>query len=164
MAENRQAQAPSDDPIQDRISKEYEWGFVTEIEEDKPAKGLNEDVIRAISARKHEPEWLLEWRLRAYRAWLTMGEEEPTWANIKHPKIDFQDIHYYVKASGSQEKNWDDVPDDIAILAPFVRSILPAHADPSAAVGPASLPTRSRPSPARTTRPRDVRDPSPDPG
>ena len=78
MADSRQpAQAAPDDAIQERISKEYEWGFVTDIEEDKPPKGLNEDVIRAISARKNEPEWLLEYRLRAYRAWLQMGPEEP---------------------------------------------------------------------------------------
>ena len=69
MSDSRQpAQAAPDDAIQERISKEYEWGFVTDVEEDKPPKGLSEDVVRAISARKNEPEWLLEWRLRAYRA------------------------------------------------------------------------------------------------
>src|SRR5262249_42270464 len=115
MAENRQAQAPADDPIQERISKEYQWGFVTEIEEDKIPKGLNEDVVRAISARKHEPEWLLEWRLRAFRAWQQMGEEEPNWANIKHPKIDFQDIHYYAapKKSGDRPKSLDEVDPEV---------------------------------------------------
>ncbi|HET6463205.1 MAG TPA: Fe-S cluster assembly protein SufB [Candidatus Krumholzibacteria bacterium] len=109
-----QTPAPAD-AIQERISKEYEWGFVTDIEEDKPAKGLNEDVIRAISARKHEPEWLLEWRLKAYRAWLQMDEEEPTWANIKHPKIDFQDIHYYSapKQAGDRPKSLDEVDPEI---------------------------------------------------
>jgi Fe-S cluster assembly protein SufB len=109
-----QTPAPAD-AIQERISKEYEWGFVTDIEEDKPAKGLNEDVIRAISARKNEPEWLLEWRLKAYRAWLQMDEEEPTWANIKHPKIDFQDIHYYSapKQAGDRPKSLDEVDPEI---------------------------------------------------
>ena len=103
------------DPIQERISKDYEWGFVTDVEEDKPPKGLNEDVVRAISARKKEPEWLLEWRLRAFRAWQKMGTEEPTWANIKHPPIDFQDIHYYSapKQAGDQPKSLDEVDPEI---------------------------------------------------
>ena len=73
MADMPQQAHAADDAIQERISKEYEWGFVTDVEEDKPPKGLSEDVVRAISARKNEPEWLLEWRLRAYRAWIKMG-------------------------------------------------------------------------------------------
>jgi len=60
--------AAANDPIQQRIDKEYEWGFVTEIESETIPKGLNEDVVRTISAKKEEPEWLLEWRLKAYRA------------------------------------------------------------------------------------------------
>jgi Fe-S cluster assembly protein SufB len=72
---------------------EYKWGFSTDIETDTVAKGLNEDVIRLISAKKNEPEWMLEYRLKAFRYWLTMTE--PTWANVKYPKIDFQDICYY---------------------------------------------------------------------
>jgi Fe-S cluster assembly protein SufB len=118
MAGKADAIQPHDDaydPIQERISKDYEWGFVTDIEEDKPPKGLSEDVVRAISARKKEPEWLLEWRLRAYRAWIKMAAEEPTWANIRHPKIDFQDIHYYSapKKSGDQPKSLDEVDPEI---------------------------------------------------
>ena len=72
---------------------QYKYGFESKIEMDKAPKGLNEDIIRLISAKKEEPEWMLEWRLGAYRRWLTL--EEPTWARVNYPKIDFQDIHYY---------------------------------------------------------------------
>ena len=72
---------------------QYKYGFVTEIESDKAPIGLNEDVIRFISAKKAEPEWMLEWRLDAYRRWLTM--EEPTWAKLDYPKPKFNDIYYY---------------------------------------------------------------------
>jgi Fe-S cluster assembly protein SufB len=71
----------------------YKYGFFTDIESVKAPRGLNEDVVRFISAKKKEPLWLLDWRLEAYRRWLTMTE--PTWANVHHPKIDFQDLHYY---------------------------------------------------------------------
>ena len=81
----------------DRVRKidvdQYKYGFETKIEMDKAPKGLSEDIIRLISAKKGEPEWMLEWRLGAYRRWLTL--EEPTWARVEYPKIDFQDIHYY---------------------------------------------------------------------
>ena len=72
---------------------QYKYGFETEIEMDKAPKGLSEEIIRFISAKKAEPEWMLEWRLGAFRRWLTL--EEPTWARVHYPKIDFQDIHYY---------------------------------------------------------------------
>ena len=71
----------------------YKYGFATEIELVRAPKGLNEETVRFISAKKGEPDWLLEWRLEAYRRWLTM--QEPTWANVVHPKIDFQDLYYY---------------------------------------------------------------------
>ena len=71
----------------------YKYGFTTEIESELAPKGLNEDIIALISAKKGEPDWMLQWRLGAYRRWLTM--EEPTWARVSYPKIDFQDIHYY---------------------------------------------------------------------
>ncbi|MCC7428563.1 MAG: Fe-S cluster assembly protein SufB, partial [Alphaproteobacteria bacterium] len=71
----------------------YKWGFVTDIEMETAPKGLNEDIIRFISAKKKEPEWLLEWRLKAFRTWLEM--EEPDWAAVRHPPIDFQDAYYY---------------------------------------------------------------------
>jgi Fe-S cluster assembly protein SufB len=72
---------------------QYKYGFETLIESDKAPKGLNEDIVRFISAKKREPEWMLEWRLHAFQRWLTMGE--PNWARVSYPKIDFQDIYYY---------------------------------------------------------------------
>ena len=74
-------------------SKEYEHGWAVNLEVDEAPKGLNEDTVRFISARKNEPEWLLEWRLKAYRLWLNMAE--PKWANVHHPPINYQDIIYY---------------------------------------------------------------------
>lgn len=79
--------------LEETVAKEYEYGFVTDIETELIPKGLNEDIIRLISKKKNEPEWLLEWRLKAFRQWLKM--EEPTWPNVKYPKIDYQDIIYY---------------------------------------------------------------------
>jgi Fe-S cluster assembly protein SufB len=83
--------------IQDLANREYKWGFVTEVEQEKIAKGLNEDVVRLISAKKNEPEFMLEWRLKAYRHWASLekAQAEPKWANIHYPPIDYQDIHYY---------------------------------------------------------------------
>src|SRR5690606_7717907 len=72
---------------------QYKYGFETSIEMDKAPKGLSEDIIRFISAKKNEPDWMLEWRLEAYRRWLTM--EEPGWARVDYPKIDFNDLYYY---------------------------------------------------------------------
>src|ERR1700709_1398441 len=81
------------DTVQSVTQSGYKWGFETTIEMDFAPKGLNEDIIRLISARKEEPEWMLEWRLKAYAAWLKM--EEPQWARVDHPPIDYQDLHYY---------------------------------------------------------------------
>ena len=72
---------------------QYKYGFVTEIESEKAPKGLNEDTIRFISAKKNEPDWMLEWRLSAYRRWLTM--REPRWARVEYPPIDYQELFYY---------------------------------------------------------------------
>jgi len=79
--------------LDDISNSEYKWGFISDIESDNAPKGLNEDIVRFISLKKNEPEWLLEWRLKAFRHWLTMVE--PTWPNVHYPKIDFQDIIYY---------------------------------------------------------------------
>ncbi len=76
------------DTIESLATKEYKWGFVTDIDADTVPPGLNEDVIRLISAKKKEPEFMLEWRLKAYRHWLTMTE--PNWANVHYPPIDYQ--------------------------------------------------------------------------
>lgn len=75
------------------VSGEYKYGFYTDIETETAPKGLNEDIIRFISSKKNEPEWLLEWRLKAFRYWQTM--KEPSWAHVHYPSIDFQDIIYY---------------------------------------------------------------------
>jgi Fe-S cluster assembly protein SufB len=79
--------------IEELANKEYKYGFVTDIDADTLPKGLNEDIIRQLSAKKNEPEFMLEWRLKAYRHWLTM--KEPEWANVNYPPVDFQDISYY---------------------------------------------------------------------
>ena len=75
---------------------QYKYGFETKIESVKAPKGLSEDTVRFISAKKGEPEWMLEWRLEAYRRWLNMIE--PTWANVTYPKIDFQNLYYLLGA------------------------------------------------------------------
>jgi Fe-S cluster assembly protein SufB len=83
----------STEVIEQLANTEYKYGFVTDVEQDIAPKGLNEDIIRLISAKKEEPGWLLEWRLRSYRAWLKMSE--PTWQNVKYDPIDYQAISYY---------------------------------------------------------------------
>jgi len=83
----------STEVIQDLANREYKYGFFTDVERDDIPRGLSEEVVRLISAKKNEPEWLLEWRLKAYRMWLTM--EEPTWHNLTIAPIDYQDIIYY---------------------------------------------------------------------
>lgn len=79
--------------LEEITSSEYKYGFVTDIEADEAPPGLDEDIVRFISAKKNEPEWMLEWRLKAYRAWLKT--KEPAWANVHYPKIDLQAIKYY---------------------------------------------------------------------
>jgi Fe-S cluster assembly protein SufB len=85
------------DTIRDLAEREYKWGFITDIEEERIPKGLSEDVIRLISAKKQEPEFMLEWRLKAYRHWASLekSQAEPKWANVKYPPINYQDIVYY---------------------------------------------------------------------
>ena len=79
-----------DEVLQDQLDSEYKYGFVTDIDADNAPKGLNEDIIRFISKKKDEPEWLLEYRLKAFAYWQTL--EEPEWAHVDYPKPDFQDI------------------------------------------------------------------------
>src|SRR5213593_4025046 len=95
----------------DVLTREYPYGFVTEIEEDSVPAGLSEDIVRAISAKKNEPEWMLEWRLRAYRQWLTM--KEPAWPNVHYPPIDYQGIRYY-----SAPKQRNDGPKNLGEVDP----------------------------------------------
>ncbi|MEW7006719.1 MULTISPECIES: Fe-S cluster assembly protein SufB [unclassified Lentilitoribacter] len=103
---------------------QYKYGFNTDIEVDKAPKGLNEDIIRFISAKKEEPEWMLEWRLDAYARWLTM--EEPDWARVNYPKIDFNDIYYYAAPKGQTgPMTIDDV--DPELLRTYEKLGIPLH-------------------------------------
>ncbi|MBI4274171.1 MAG: Fe-S cluster assembly protein SufB, partial [Rhizobiales bacterium] len=91
---------------------QYKYGFETIIESEKAPKGLSEDTVRFISEKKGEPAWMLEWRLEAYRRWLTM--REPTWARVEYPKIDYQDIYYYAAPKKFKApKSLDDVDPEI---------------------------------------------------
>jgi Fe-S cluster assembly protein SufB len=97
------------DVLEETVSKEYKYGFVTDIDTDVAPKGLNEDVIRLISKKKNEPEWMLEWRLKAYNHWLKM--DEPKWPNVKYPPIDYQDIIYYAAPKKKKTVNGLDEVD-----------------------------------------------------
>ncbi|MEI2697909.1 MAG: Fe-S cluster assembly protein SufB [Microthrixaceae bacterium] len=105
------------DVIDDLVEREYAFGFESDIETELAPKGLNEDVVRLISSKKDEPEWLLEWRLNAFRHFMTM--EEPTWPNVHHAPIDYQDMYYWAapKPKGPAPKSLDEV--DPEILATF---------------------------------------------
>jgi Fe-S cluster assembly protein SufB len=107
------------------LHKDYKWGFIIDIEEDSAPKGLNEDIVRLISAKKNEPEWMLEWRLKAYRHWMRQNYQEPKWAHIHHPPIDFQDIHYYAAPASKKEgpKSLDQV--DPELLEAFSKLGIP---------------------------------------
>jgi len=95
------------------LVEKYKYGFVTDIETDQAPKGLNEGIIRYISAKKEEPDWLLEWRLKAYSHWLTM--KEPDWAKVGYPPIDYQDAYYY-----SAPKSADDGPESLEDIDPEI--------------------------------------------
>ena len=111
-------------PLHEITSQEYKYGFVTEIDADTVPVGLNEDVIRLISSKKEEPGFMLEWRLKAYRHWLTM--EEPQWANVHYPAIDYQAISYYSAPKlKSRPKSLDEV--DPELLATYEKLGVPLH-------------------------------------
>ncbi len=111
--------------INERISKDYKAGFVTEVDSETLPPGLNEEVIRAISMKKGEPEWMLEWRLKAYEAWKTM--KEPDWAHIKYPKVDYEAISYYSapKSMADKPKSLDEV--DPELLKTYEKLGIPLH-------------------------------------
>src|SRR5687768_11102179 len=117
----------SSDPvsIQDLATREYDAGFVTDIESETIPPGLSEDVVRLISQKKSEPQWLLDWRLKAYRHWLTMTE--PVWANVHYPKIDYQAISYYAAPKQKKDgpKSLADV--DPKLLATYEKLGVPLH-------------------------------------
>ena len=110
------------DTVQSLTDSGYKWGFETDIEMDVAPKGLNEDTIRMISARKAEPEWLLAWRLKSYASWLKMVE--PDWAKVGYPKIDYQDIHYYAAPKKKDgPKSLDEV--DPELLKTYAKLGIP---------------------------------------
>ncbi|MDN5752318.1 MAG: Fe-S cluster assembly protein SufB [Nitrosospira sp.] len=110
--------------LQNLVNQPYKHGFVTEIESDVAPRGLNEDTIRLISAKKNEPAWLLEFRLKAYQQWLKM--EEPKWPNVTYPKIDFQAISYYSAPKPKQKlSSMDEV--DPELLRTFEKLGVPMH-------------------------------------
>ena len=114
--------------INDLTQQEYKWGFVTSVDEDRLPPGLNEDVIRAIAAKKGEPEFMLEWRLKAYRFWASLEQKhaEPTWANVKYPPIDYQALSYYSAPKKKADlKSLDEV--DPEILDTYSKLGIPLH-------------------------------------
>jgi Fe-S cluster assembly protein SufB len=115
----------SEKAVKELIKREYKHGFVTNIESDTFEPGLNESIIRRISAKKKEPEWLLEWRLKAYAAWQQM--EEPEWAKVKFPKVDFNSIAYFSapKSNENAPKSIDDV--DPELLRTYEKLGIPLH-------------------------------------
>ena len=114
--------------INDLTQQEYKWGFVTSIDEDRLPPGLNEDVVRAISLKKGEPEFMMEWRLKAYRYWASLEQKqaEPKWANVKYPPIDYQALSYYSAPKQKKElKSLDEV--DPEILDTYSKLGIPLH-------------------------------------
>ena len=120
--DQRKSMSTEEQELRELTGGEYKYGFVTDIESDTVPKGLSEDFIRMISAKKNEPEWLLEWRLKAYRMWLKMTE--PHWANIEYPTIDYQDISYYsAPKTKDGPKSLDEV--DPELLATYEKLGIP---------------------------------------
>jgi len=107
------------------LTGEYKYGFVTDIAAEQAPRGLNEDIVRFISAKKSEPAWLLEWRLKAFRAWRAMEAEEPTWANLRYPAIDYQNAYYYSapKSDADRPKSLDEI--DPELLATYEKLGIP---------------------------------------
>ncbi len=103
--------------------REYKYGFVTEVEADLAPKGLNEDIVRLISKKKNEPEWMTEWRLRAYRLWVREEFKEPTWAKVHYPPIDYQDIYYYAAPKMKRPTSMEEV--DPEMLKAFDKLGIP---------------------------------------
>jgi Fe-S cluster assembly protein SufB len=100
--------------IERTVHSEYKYGFVTDIEADEAPKGLNEDTIRFISAKKNEPQWMLDWRLKAFRHWEKLAAEEPKWANIKHAPINYQDIIFYsAPKQKTKPKNLEEIDPEL---------------------------------------------------
>jgi Fe-S cluster assembly protein SufB len=115
----------ANEAIERHVGSEYKFGFTTPVENDSVAPGLNEETIRLLSTKKGEPDFMLEWRLRAYRHWLTMSE--PTWAHVHYPPIDYQKIIYYSapKSKTDAPKRWSEV--DPVLLEMYAKLGVPAE-------------------------------------
>jgi Fe-S cluster assembly protein SufB len=114
--------------INDLTQQEYKWGFITSIDEDRLPPGLNEEIVRAIAFKKGEPEFMVEWRLKAYRYWASLEQKqaEPKWANVKYPPIDYQALSYYSAPKQKKElKGLDEV--DPEILDTYAKLGIPLH-------------------------------------
>src|SRR5690606_13498657 len=113
--------------LQQVADTDYKYGWETPVEADVIPKGINEDIVRMISAKKEEPEWLLEWRLKAFHYWKTLAEDRdryPRWAHIRYPTIDFQDITYY--ASPTRKPRYESLDEvDPELLETFERLGIP---------------------------------------
>ena len=117
------AMSSATDQIEGLASQEYKYGFVTDIDQETLAPGLSEDTVRFISAKKNEPRWLLDWRLKAFRNWQEM--QEPSWPNVSYPRIDYQSISYYAapKSADDRPKSLDEV--DPELLATYEKLGIP---------------------------------------
>jgi Fe-S cluster assembly protein SufB len=111
--------------IEKFVNTDYKWGFVTDIETESVPAGLNEDIIRLISAKKHEPDFMLEWRLRSYRHWLTM--KEPKWPNVKYPPIDYQSIVYYSAPKSNKDRPKSLAEVDPKLIEMYDKLGIPLH-------------------------------------
>src|SRR6187549_446289 len=109
--------------VADLAGEKYKYGFITDIETERAAKGLNEDTVRFISGKKGEPEWMLEWRLEAFQRWKEMTE--PKWARVHYPRIDYQDAYYYAapKSQGEKPKSLEEV--DPKLLETYTKLGIP---------------------------------------
>ncbi len=118
--------AQSNEQLNELIQSDYAAGWVTDIEQESAPPGLSEDVVRLISRKKEEPQWLLEWRLKAYRHWLKLEHKEPRWAKVSHPPIDYQAISYYAAPKlDKRPKSLDEV--DPELLKTYEKLGIPLH-------------------------------------
>jgi Fe-S cluster assembly protein SufB len=111
------------DTVDALAGQKYKYGFETDIAMEQFPKGLNEDIVRLISAKKDEPEWMLAWRLKAYAMWRKM--DEPDWARIQHPPIDYENLYYYAAPSGPAPKSLEEV--DPSLLNMYEKLGIPLN-------------------------------------
>ena len=141
---------PESRSIKELVAHSYEHGFISDIEADSIPPGLDENIIRFISAKKREPEFMLEWRLKAYRAW--RGMQEPDWAHVHYPPIDFDSIVYYSapKSLADGPKSLDEV--DPELLRTYEKLGIPLHEQQMLPVSPSTRCSTVYPSPPRSRK------------